>query len=92
MRSPDDPSIEPSHHALVGRIEAAGVRQWAQEKLEKLGGPSLESLVYLCKFCFFTGILTKAQIGQFLGADRAELRALVKSWYDDHRAKGCGTC
>jgi hypothetical protein len=92
MLSPDDPSIAPSHQALVGRIEAAGVMRWAREKLDALGGPSLESLVYLCKFCFFTALVTKAQIGQILGADRAEVKALVRSWYDDHRAKGCGTC
>lgn len=92
MLSPDDPSIAPSHHALVRRVEAAGVKRWAQERLDALGGPNLESLVYLCKFCFFTALVTKSQIGQILGADRGEVKALVKSWYDDHRAKGCGTC
>lgn len=92
MIAPDDPSIETSYRRLVALVEAAGVKRWAQERLDALGGPSLESLVYLCKFGFFTALLTKAQIGQFLGADRGELKALVKSWYDDHRAKGCGTC
>ena len=48
----------------------------------------MESLIYLCKFAFFTGILTKSQIGELLGADRAELKGLVRSWYDDHRRKG----
>ncbi len=88
----DDPGIEASYHLLVARVEAAGVKGWAQARLDALGGPSLESLVYLCKFCFFTALLTKAQIGGVLGADRAEVKALVRSWYDDHRAKGCGTC
>jgi hypothetical protein len=66
--------------------------RWAQERLDALGGPSQESLIYLCKFCFFTALFTKSQIGQILKADRAEVKFLVKSWYNDHRAKGCGTC
>lgn len=92
MIPPDHPSIAPSYHTLVSRIEAAGVKPWAQERLNQLAGPNLEALVYLCKFCFFTALLTKAQIGHYLQADRAELKTLVRAWYDDHRAKGCGMC
>ena len=89
MRSRNDPEIATLHKNLRRAIVAQGVEGWLSEKAEPA---SLDSLIYLCKFAFFTGILTKAQIGQILGADRAELKALVKGWYDDHRAKGCGTC
>lgn len=89
MLSSDDPSISDHYHRLLTRIDAQGVRQWTEGKLH---GPSREGLVYLCKFSFFTGIVTKAEIGAILQMDRRELRGLVKSWYDDHRAKGCGTC
>lgn len=65
---------------------------WARERLEQLDGPNLESVTYLCKFCWFTALITKAQIGQTLQMDHRELRDLVRGWYDDHRAKGCGTC
>ena len=89
MISEQDPRIPEHYHSLMRLIEAQGVRQWTEDKVH---GPDLAGLVYLCKFGFFTGILTKAQIGQILGLDRADLKHLVKSWYDDHRARGCGTC
>jgi len=89
MRPATDPEIPSLHQQLHLRIAAQGVEGWLSDKA---GPAGLESLVYLCKFAFFTGILTKAEIGRVLGADRAELKALVKGWYDDHRAKGCGTC
>lgn len=89
MRDRNDPEIAMHHEYLRRAIAAQGVEGWLSEKAQPVG---LDSLIYLCKFAFFTGILTKSQIGRFLGADRAELRALVKGWYDDHRARGCGTC
>ena len=89
MRNADDTEIPKHHRRLRQAILAQGVDGWLSEKAEP---PSLDSLVYLCKFAFFTGILNKAEIGRVLGADRGELKALVKGWYDDHRAKGCGTC
>ena len=89
MLPPNDPDIPSRHQRLRSAVKAQGVEGWLSEKAEV---PSVESLIYLCKFAFFTGILTKAQIGEILRADRSELKALVKSWYDDHRAKGCGTC
>jgi hypothetical protein len=92
MLAPDDPSISALHQTLLVRVQGAGVMAWAKERLERLDGPNLESVTYLCKFCYFTALLTKAQIAQALDLDRAELRNLVKGWYDDHRAKGCGTC
>ncbi|MCB2192935.1 MAG: hypothetical protein KQI62_15295 [Deltaproteobacteria bacterium] len=87
--SQDHPDIAKRHQQLRSAIKAQGVEGWLSEKADS---PSRESLIYLCKFAFFTGILTKSQIGRMLEADRAELKGLVKSWYDDHRAKGCGTC
>lgn len=89
MLNPDHPDITARHNQLRRAIAAQGVEGWLSDKADH---PSVDSLVYLCKFAFFTGILTKSQIGGLLEADRAELKSLVKSWYDDHRAKGCGTC
>ncbi len=85
----NDPAIPQKFQSLRDRIAAQGVEQWLAEKADQ---PSRDSLVYLCKFGFFTGILTKAEIAEILGLDRAERKALIKSWYDDHREKGCGTC
>lgn len=84
-----DPQIEPLFLQLKRRVEAHGVQDWLTEKA---ASPSRDALIYLCKFGFFTAILTKAEIAEILQMDRAELRATVKSWYDDHRARGCGTC
>ncbi|MCF8034118.1 MAG: hypothetical protein K9K66_15565 [Desulfarculaceae bacterium] len=89
MRSRNDPEIAKQHAVLQQAIIAQGVKAWLSEKAQPA---SLDSLIYLCKFAFFTGILTKSQIGQVLGADRPEVKALVRGWYDDHRARGCGTC
>ncbi|MCB2228646.1 MAG: hypothetical protein KQH53_18360 [Desulfarculaceae bacterium] len=89
MRDRNDPEIAKHHEQLSRAIKAQGVEGWLSEKAQPV---SLDSLIYLCKFAFFTGILTKSQIGEILGADRTELKHLVKGWYDDHRAKGCGTC
>ncbi|KMY67319.1 hypothetical protein AAU61_10725 [Desulfocarbo indianensis] len=89
MISPDHPDIPRRYEALYQRVRAQGVEQWLKENLE---GPSLEGLIYLCKFAFFTALITKAEIGSILELDAGERRQLVKSWYDDHREKGCGTC
>lgn len=89
MLTSDDPTISHSYNRLLRRIEAQGVAPWIEGKVR---GPDREGLIFLCKFGFFTGILTKAEIGQMLKLDRGELKQLVRSWYDDHRAKGCGTC
>ena len=89
MLSPDHPDIASRHRQLRASIVAQGVEGWLSDIADE---PSRESLIYLCKFAFFTGILTKSQISELLGADRAELKGLVRSWYDDHRRKGCGTC
>lgn len=89
MISADDQSIEANFRYVLGLIRAQGVEQWTEGKID---GPDLAGLVYLCKFGFFTAVLTKKQIADILGLDRRELRELVKGWYDDHRRKGCGTC
>jgi hypothetical protein len=86
---PDHPELTQRYNMLYKRVEAQGVEQWLKDSLD---GPSVDGLVYLCKFAFFTGIITKAEIGRLLEISAAERRDLVKSWYDDHRAKGCGTC
>lgn len=89
MIAPDHPELSKRYHMLYQRVQAQGVEQWLKESLS---GPSVEGLVYLCKFAFFTALITKAEIGSLLDLTKAERRALVKSWYDDHREKGCGTC
>ncbi|MFI5355599.1 MAG: hypothetical protein ACHQX0_08320 [Desulfobaccales bacterium] len=89
MLASDDLTISASYARLLARIAAQGVAPWLEGKVK---GPDREGLIFLCKFGYFTGILTKAEIGQTLKMDRGELKQLVRSWYDDHRAKGCGTC
>ena len=89
MIAENDPSIAPNFHILFARIKAMGVEQWTADKNPQ---PDLDGLVYLCKFGFFTGMLTKAQIGEILQMQPRERKLLVRGWYDDHRRKGCGTC
>lgn len=89
MRAPDDPAIALICAQLKQRIKAAGVQDWLSQKAS---APSLEALLYLCRFGFFTAILSKAEIARALDMERKDLKKLVKSWYDDHREKGCGTC
>lgn len=89
MIQENDPRIPALFDDLYQRIKAQGVEQWTEDRNPQ---PDLEGLIYLCKFCFFTAILTKAEIARVLDIDRQELKKLVKSWYDDHREKGCGTC
>lgn len=89
MIKENDPRIKVHFDDLYQLIVKQGVEQWTEERDPQ---PDLEGLVYLCKFSFFTAILTKAEIARILDIDRAELKKLVKSWYDDHREKGCGTC
>ena len=89
MIQPQDPALKANIEHLRGLIADQGVEQWLKEMGPE---PTVEALIYLCKFGFFTGILSKAQIADFLQVERKELKPLVKSWYDDHREKGCGTC
>jgi hypothetical protein len=89
MIDQDHPELEERFQMMYQRVRDQGVEQWLKENLD---GPSPDGLVYLCKFAFFTGIITKAEIGSLLELSREERKQLVKSWYDDHREKGCGTC
>lgn len=89
MISPDDPTIEASFQRVLALIRAQGVEQWTQGKID---GPNLDGLLYLCKFAFFTAVLTKKQIADILDLDRDEMRGMVRGWYEDHRRKGCGAC
>lgn len=89
MIRPGDPDLIRHHRRLRELIREQGVEPWLHQKGAQ---PSVEALVYLCKFGFFTGILTKAQIAGLLKIPRSQLRPLVKGWYDDHRQRGCGTC
>jgi len=89
MLAPDDSSIPASVQELLALLENHGMRQWAEGKFSH---PSREALIHLCKFGYFTGLLSKAQIASYLKLDRPDLKNLLKAWYDDHRSKGCGTC
>lgn len=89
MIEPGHPSIALHCQNLAARIRAQGAGQWLDGRLDVL---DRDALVYLCKFAFMTAMITKREIGAILGLDRAELKALVRGWYDDHRAKGCGMC
>lgn len=89
MLEPRHPSIISHFTNLLSRVGAEGVDSWLNpEKLK----PDLDGLIYLCKFGYFTGVLTKAEIGRVLDLKPPERKELIKSWYDDHREKGCGTC
>jgi hypothetical protein len=89
MIAPDDPGLPQAYQRLYDYLAAHGVEQWLADSAK---GPNPEGLVHLCKFGFFTALLTKAEIGKILKITPAERKQLVKGWYDDHRAKGCGTC
>lgn len=89
MIDPNDPQIPKMHARLLARIKAQGVEAWLSPKAQPA---DLESLTYLCKFAYFTGMLQKAEIGAILGLSREERKQMVRAWYDDHREKGCGTC
>jgi hypothetical protein len=85
----DHPELIQRYEMMYKRVRDQGVEQWLKENLE---GPSVDGLVYLCKFAYFTGIITKSEIGSLLELTTVERKNLVKGWYDDHREKGCGTC
>jgi len=89
MLAQDDPSIPASFQKLLAPLETHGVRQWMEGKF---GPPDRDALIHLCKFGYFTGLLSKAQIAIYLKLDRPALKKLLRAWYDDHRRKGCGTC
>jgi hypothetical protein len=89
MLTDNDPIIPGLCQSLIARIKAQGVEQWLDQKKKSL---NLSTLVYLCKFAYFTGIVTKAEIGRILNLEPPERKQLIRSWYDDHREKGCGTC
>ena len=89
MLNPDHPDIARRSRGLLSKIKAQGVEGWLREGL---ADHELDTLIYLCKFAFFTGIVNKSGIKEILGADSAETRQLVRQWYNDHRERGCGTC
>ncbi len=89
MIEPGHPSIAQHCQNLAARIRAQGAGQWLEGKIER---QDRDALVYLCKFAFMTALITKSEIAAILELDRSELKALVRGWYDDHRAKGCGMC
>lgn len=89
MIDAQDPVINTHYEMMHQRIKDAGVASWLND--EKLV-PSRDGLIYLCKFAFFTSLITKAELGRLLQLDKNERKQMVKGWYDDHRKKGCGTC
>lgn len=89
MISPQHSEIPTKYRYILDRINRQGVQSWLNP--EKLG-PDLDGLTYLCKFAYFTGLLNKAELADILELTKKEKKELVKSWYNDHREKGCGTC
>ncbi len=87
---PDRHPEIPARQALLrARLAQEGVDAWLKEGRVT---PDVAGLVYLAKFAYFTGQITKREIAELLGLDPRERRELVKSWYDEHRKRGCGTC
>ncbi len=89
MIAPDHPDIPRRCQRLLEHIRAQGLEQWVEDKAPRC---DRDGLIYLCRFAFFTGLITKAEIARVLELSPAERRRLIKSWYDQHREKGCGTC
>jgi hypothetical protein len=74
---------------LADLIRANAVGTWVDDRLD---APGPENLTYLAKFAYLTGLITKAQIRDYLDVDRNQAKLLVRGWYDEHRRKGCGMC
>jgi hypothetical protein len=89
MTDDQNPSIGAAYEQLWDRLRAQGLEAWLRAKS---ASPDREELIYLCKFAYFTGLITKGELARWLGLSPGERRRLVRSWYDDHRQKGCGTC
>ncbi len=70
-------------------IRDNAVKTWVDDRLD---APSLDNLTYLVKFAYLTGLITKAEIRDYLVLDRTQVKHLVRKWYDEHRRKGCGMC
>jgi len=74
---------------LATVIRQNAVRTWVDDRLDH---PTAENLAYLAKFAYLTGLINKSEIGAYLGLDRAQVKALVRRWYEEHRKSGCGMC
>ncbi|MBU0516410.1 MAG: hypothetical protein KJ621_16760 [Proteobacteria bacterium] len=74
---------------LAAVIRQNAVRTWVDDRLDE---PSAENLTYLAKFAYLTGLINKSEIGTYLDLDRAQVKALVRKWYEEHRKTGCGMC
>ena len=84
-----NPGFEESFDRLVKIIRDQEVVNWVVDRIEDR---TPETLTYLAKFAYMTGLINKAEIKRFLNLDSRAVKKLVKSWYDDHRERGCGTC
>ncbi|KIX11196.1 hypothetical protein [Dethiosulfatarculus sandiegensis] len=85
----DDSVIPERFDNLWKMIKAHGAEQWLEDKGV---GPDLEGLTYLCRFAFFTGLISKGEVARQLELTGPERKKLIKTWYDIHREKGCGAC
>lgn len=81
--------FDASFDALVKIIKDQEVVNWVVDKIDER---TPETLTYLAKFAYMTGLINKADIKRYLGVDSKEAKRLVKQWYTDHRERGCGTC
>lgn len=82
-------TFDAAFDGLVKIIRDQEVIDWV---VERLSDRTEENLVYLTKFAYMTGLINKAEIKRYLGVDSQEAKRLVRSWYDEHREKGCGIC
>ena len=85
----DVPSFDQNFDHLLGLIQEEKVADWVEDKA---GERTPETLRYLAKFAYMTGLINKAEIRRYLGVSASEAKSLVRQWYKDHREKGCGTC
>ena len=81
--------FDDSFDRLVRIIKDQEVVDWVLDRIEDR---TEETLTYLAKFAYMTGLINKADIKRLLRVDSKEAKRLVKQWYTDHREKGCGTC
>ena len=81
--------FDQSFDRLLGLIREEKVADWVEEKA---GERTPDTLRYLTKFAYMTGLINKADIRRYLGLDASEAKSLVRQWYKDHREKGCGAC
>ncbi len=81
--------LDENFDRLIRIIRREEVVDWVVDKIDER---TPETLLYLVKFAYMTGLINKNEIKRFLGIDSKKAKGLVRQWYTDHRERGCGTC